>query len=222
MAHNLGRGRSKHRSPENRDKFYARSKSGGRLMCFYCGKLGHFQRNCRHLKQDKGITDDIEPSKISDDKNTSAIATIEEELLFICEQSSVNLANVDCSWLVDSGATFHLNPKRECFSSNTAGDYGYVRMGNDGECKIMGIGNVCLLTSTGCTLMLNDVHHVPNVRLNLISVGRLDDVGYNGSFHNGTWKFSKRGLIVTRSQKQNMLYVMHARLCRDEANVVAD
>ena len=134
----------------------------------------------------------------------------------------MNLANVECSWVVASSGSFHLTPKRECFSSHRTGDYGYVRMGNDGQWKIMGIGNVCLLTSTGCTLMLNDVHHVPNVRLNLISVGRLDDVGYNGSFHNGTWKFSKRGLIVTRSQKQNMLYVMHARLCRDEENVVAD
>ena len=52
-------------------------------------------------------------------------------------------------------------------------------MGNDGECKIVGIGNVCLLTSIGCRLMLKDVHHVPDVRLNIISVGRLDDEGYN-------------------------------------------
>ena len=44
-------------------------------------------------------------------------------------------------------------------------------MGNDGECKIMGIGNVCLLTSTGCRLMLKDVSHVPDVKLNLILVG---------------------------------------------------
>ena len=62
-------------------------------MYFYCGKLGHFQRNCQHLNHDKGTVDD-EPSKIYDDKNTSAIATSEEELLFICEQANVNLANV--------------------------------------------------------------------------------------------------------------------------------
>ena len=45
----------------------------------------------------------------------------------------MNLANAECSWVVDSGASFHLNPKRECFSSYKTGDYGYVRMGNDGE-----------------------------------------------------------------------------------------
>ena len=77
----------------------------------------------------------------------------------------------------------------------------------------MGIGNVCLLTSTSWRLMLKDVHHVPDVRLNLISAGRLGDEGYSGSFHNGTCKFSKGRLILARAQKQNTRYVMHARLC---------
>ena len=58
--------------------------------------------------------------------------------------------------------------------------------------------------------------------LNMISTGWLDDEGYNGSFHNGARKFCKGSLIVARAQKQNTFYVMHARLCRDEANVVAD
>ena len=92
-------------------------------------------------------------------------------MLFICEQASVNLANIECSWVVDSDASFHLTPKREYFSSYIVSDYGYVRMGNDGECKILGIVNVCLLTSTGYRLMLKDVRHVPDVRLNL---NRLD------------------------------------------------
>jgi hypothetical protein len=148
------------------------------------------------------MTDEVESGKISDDKNTSAIATSEEEmLLYICEQASVNLANVECSWIVDSGASFQLTPKRECFSSYIAGDYGYVRMGNEDECKIVGIGNVCLLTSNSCRLKLKDVCHVPDVRLNLISVGRLDDEGYSGGFQNGTWKFCQRSLIVARAQK---------------------
>ena len=34
VAQNLGRGRSKHRSPQNKDKSHARSKSRGRLTCF--------------------------------------------------------------------------------------------------------------------------------------------------------------------------------------------
>ena len=77
-----------------------------------------------------GIVDDVEPIKNYDEQNTSTIATSEEELLF---QASVNPSNLECSWVVDSGASFHLTPKREWLSSYTTGDYGYVKMGNDYE-----------------------------------------------------------------------------------------
>ena len=63
---------------------------------------------------------------------------------------------------------------------------------------------------------------MPDIRLNLISTERLDDEGYSGSFQNGTWNFCKGSLIVARAQKQGTLYVMHAKLSKDEANVAAD
>ena len=143
----------------------------GKLTCFYCGKLGHFQKNCQHFKRDKRNDGSTEQNKISEEKNTSAIVASEEELLFISEQACVNLASDECTWVVDSDTSFHLNPKRECFSSYASGDYGYVMMGNDGSCRIVGIGNVCLLMFIGCKIMLKDVCHVLDVRLNLISIG---------------------------------------------------
>ena len=50
----------------------------------------------------------------------------------------------------------------------------------------------------------------------------MHDEGDNGSFHNGMWKFCKGSLIVAEAQKQGTLYVMHAKLCEDEANMAAD
>ena len=71
-------------------------------------------------------------------------------------------------------------------------------------------------------LTLRKVRHVPNIKLNLISTGRMDDEGYNGSFRNGKWKICKGNLIVARAQKQGTMYVMHAKLCKYEANGAAD
>ena len=71
------------------------------------------------------------------------------------------------------------------FSCYTYGDYGHVKMGNDGSCKIVGMGNVCLMTSTGCRMMLRDVRHIPDVRLNMISIGRRDEEGLSAIFQNG-------------------------------------
>ena len=43
---------------------------------------------------------------------------------------------------------------------------------------------------------MRDVRHIPEVRLNLISAGRLDDEGYIVSIQNGVMKFYKGNLIV--------------------------
>ena len=83
--------------------------------------------------------------KIFEYKNTSVIASSEEELFFIrlSQHSCVNLENDESTWVVNLGASFHLNCKRECFSSYIAGDYDYVKMGNDGECKMVSL-EVCV------------------------------------------------------------------------------
>ena len=72
----------------------------------------------------------MEPKKIPDRKNTSAIAVSEEELLLMSEQSEVNLTGEESTWVVDSGASFHLTPDRKCFSSYRTGELGSVKMGN--------------------------------------------------------------------------------------------
>ena len=59
------RGRQRNRSPQNREKSGTRSKSRGRPTCFYCGKPGHFQKNCRHFRKDKE-TDDTDSKRSMD------------------------------------------------------------------------------------------------------------------------------------------------------------
>ena len=70
--------------------------------------------------------------------------------------------------------------------------------------------------------MFKDVRHIPEVRLNLISAGRLDDEGYTGSIRNGVMKLSKGSLIVARARKVNTMYLMNVRLCPEEVNVASD
>ena len=95
-------------------------------------------------------------------------------------------------------------------------------MGDNGECKVAVVRSVCLMTSTGCRLTLKNVRHVPNIRLNLISTGKMDDEGYSGSFRNGKWKFCRGNLIAARAQKEGTLYMMNARLCKSKVNVAVN
>ncbi|PKI76110.1 hypothetical protein CRG98_003471 [Punica granatum] len=50
----------------------------------------------------------------------------------------------------------------------------------------------------GCKLFLKKVRHVPEIRLDLISMGQLDDEGFSNKFSSGRWKLSKGSLIMVR------------------------
>lgn len=66
-------------------------------------------------------------------------------------------------------------------------EFGIVRMGNANIAKVAGTGDVCLKTNNGTHFLLKDVRHIPDIRLNLISTGRLDDEGFCSTFANGLW-----------------------------------
>ena len=87
--------------------------------------------------------------------------------------------------MIDSGVSFHIIAHRDYFTSYVNGGYGHVWIGNEGASKIVGIRNICLETSIGYKFLLKDVRHVPDIRLNLISTGKLDVDGYTNQFGEG-------------------------------------
>ena len=98
------------------------------------------------------------------------------------DERSVNLTCQTSDWVIDSCAPFHVTIHRDFFTSNVNSDYGHVRMGNEGPSKIVGIRDIGLKTKIGCKLLLKDIRHIPNIRLNLISISKLDDDGYINQF----------------------------------------
>ena len=81
-------------------------------------------------------------------------------------------------------------PWKDFFTFYTFGDFGSVRMGNDGSAKAIGMGDVHLETSNGTVLILKNVKHIPNIRMNLISTGKLNDEGFNNTFCDSQWKLT--------------------------------
>ena len=71
-------------------------------------------------------------------------------------------------------------------------------MGNASSSKIVGVGEVQIKTNVGCTMVLKDVRHIPDLRLNLISGTALDRQGYDSYFSKGTWKLSQGAMVVAR------------------------
>ena len=101
------------------------------------------------------------------------------------DDSSINPTCHTNDWVIDSGASFHVIAHCDYFKSYVNGGYGYVRMGNEGASKIVGIRDIFLKTNVGCKLLLKNVRHIPDIRLNLIFTGKLDDDGYTNQFGEG-------------------------------------
>ncbi|GMH29833.1 hypothetical protein Nepgr_031676 [Nepenthes gracilis] len=100
--------------------------------------------------------------------------------------------------------------KRGLFTSYTPGNFGVIRMGNEGTSQVVGKGDVVLTNNNGTKLILKDVRHVPNINLNIISASRLDDEDYYSTFYEGKWKLARGSLVVAREIRCSGLYIIKA------------
>ena len=211
------RSRSKSKGPRgHRDQ----SKSRERRSCYNCGKPGHLKKNCRFLKKESKDKNQNQEN----DRNTAATtSTSDDEITLLCDQGECcHIAEPDEEWIVDSAASYHCVPKREYFTTYRAGDFGHVNMGNKSTSQIMGIGDIHLQTGVGCTLILKDVRHIPDIRLNLISVSVLDKEGLEHSMKGGRWKLTKGSLVVARGKLCCTLYKTYVKVCKGQLNAVED
>ena len=94
-------------------------------------------------------------------------------------------------WIIDSAASHHVIPTKGLFATYKACDFSVVKMGNSNYSKIVGIGDVCIKTNVGCTLILKDVRHVPDLRMNVLYTLAMDRASYCNHLGNERWKLSK-------------------------------
>lgn len=76
----------------------------------------------------------------------------------------------------------------------------------------MGKDDICLETNTNCYLTLEDVRHVSDMHLNLISIGLLDEEGYTSVFGDKKWKPTKSYFVISRGKKVSNFYVIETKV----------
>ncbi|WKA06698.1 hypothetical protein VitviT2T_024587 [Vitis vinifera] len=215
------RGRSKSRGPKNRDRSKSKTNKFANVECHYCHLKGHIRKYCRQLKRD------MKQGKVKEKKNDNGgeddqVATTTSDFLIVYDNDVVNFACQETSWVIDSGASIHATPRKDFFTSYTSGDFGSVRMGNDGSAKSIGIGDVRLETSNGTMLTLKNVKHISDIRMNLISTGKLDDEGFCNTFRDSQWKLTRGSMVIAKGNKSSSLYLMQARVIDSSINAVDD
>ncbi|XP_071912215.1 uncharacterized protein [Coffea arabica] len=125
--------------------------------------------------------------------------------------SQVNIAANVKEWVVDSGATRHICANREAFSSYTPiGDNEeVVYLGDSRTANVLGKSKVFLKLTSGKTLALNDVLHMPNIRANLVSVALQGKVGVKVSFEFGKIIMTKNNVFMGKGYCNQGLFVLN-------------
>ena len=72
---------------------------------------------------------------------------------------------------------------------------------------VVGMGDVRILLPNGSVWLLEKVRHIPELRRNLISVGKLDDERHAILFVGGTWKVTKGARVLAVGKKTGTLYM---------------
>ena len=124
-------------------------------------------------------------------------------------------------WVLDTGASYHMTPRREWFSEYTEVLDNKIKMANDFACKIVGIGSIKLRTHDGRFCTLNKVRHVPSMTKNLISVSLLDSRGFKYSGGDGVLNVYRGSDVILKGFMNGTLYLLKGTTVTGSANVAS-
>jgi hypothetical protein len=131
---------------------------------------------------------------LEDDPNILNVeSTTEAEVLLTTEDAT--------SWLLDSGASYHVTSFRTQFRTYTTQSLDPVHIGNSQHCAVIGIGIVELNLPGGSTIILHDVRHVSDLTRSLISAGQLNEADFRTRFSSGEWSIHKGNLLLARGAR---------------------
>lgn len=121
-------------------------------------------------------------------------------------------------WVLDSGCTFHITPRKEVLSEFEECEGNKVMMGNNSYCMVKGKGKVTIQNPDGSIVMLSNVRYMPEMGRNLISYGQLEQSGCRYTGKNYQVEFYKGDKKVLTGKYSNGLYYLQGTVKPAEAN----
>ena len=151
--------------PADERAYVAKTKQRGwkdsnrkRVTCYYCGKQGHIQKDCR---------------KKAADSQGGSISRKPAAPASVALAASVNEAGrTACTWVVDSGASRHMASDPRLLQDLKLDQSGAsVTYGNGARVTVAGTGTAFIRTPESPQgIQLRDVLYVPAAKFNLFSI----------------------------------------------------
>uniref|UniRef100_A0A803PVB6 Integrase catalytic domain-containing protein n=1 Tax=Cannabis sativa TaxID=3483 RepID=A0A803PVB6_CANSA len=104
----------------------------------------------------------------------------------------------ECEWILDSGCSFHVKPRRELFSDIKKIEGGSVLLGDNKACKISGMGSVLITMNDGQVKLIQEVMEAVLGKTNLVV--KNSDRDNTRLWHMRLGHVSERGLYELEKQ----------------------
>ena len=189
-----------------------KSRQGPKKMigpCHYCGRMGHFRRDCWDLSKLK----EKKSKKHSTRNMTEAVSSDGDALL-----TSHVLVGMSTGWIVDWWATSHMCTSRKLFV-----EYRMLQ-----KAEMVTIGDGRRLEAVGCGMIhlwmklpdekiiscqLQEVLHVPDLTYNLVSVSKASEAGKLTKFDNlGCHILNCKSKLIDMARKFGSLYFLNCQM----------
>ncbi|XP_028096838.1 uncharacterized protein LOC114296712 [Camellia sinensis] len=185
-----GKGRDNHQSGNQESKPFDKSK----VKCYRCQRYGHYRSECRtKLYQERGA------------KSNFAEKEEEVSLLMACNITEDTHKRM---WYLDTGSSNHMCGNKSIFSELDESFHSTVKFGDDSTISVMGKGTIQIQTSKSAKQTISNVFYVPGLKTNLLSVGQLQEKGYEIIIKEGTCRIHdpKMGLITQVNMTSNRIF----------------
>lgn len=131
-------------------------------------------------------------------------------VVHLAEKDVVPIDCPDGVWVLDTGASNHMTGNRSALTHLDNSVRGTVRFGDGSYVEIHGLGSMVMQGRHEQHKVLTDVFYIPKLKSNIISLGQLEERGFEVSLKNGRLKVldSEGTLLISAPRTGNRLYTI--------------
>jgi hypothetical protein len=131
-------------------------------------------------------------------------------LSHLSEEKVVHAVCLGEVWVLDTRASNHMTGTKSTLTQLDDIVSGSVKFGDGSTVKICGLGSVVMKTRQGDHKVLTSVYYIPQLKSNIISLGQLEEAGYDIRLFAGRLKVFDLdyNLLVSAPRTGNRLYTV--------------
>ncbi|XP_057993731.1 uncharacterized protein LOC131174435 [Hevea brasiliensis] len=104
-------------------------------------------------------------------------------------------------WLIDSTCLFHICSKNEWFNVIEEKKGENVKLAKEKKMEVERVGRMKIKLHGDRVKLFNEVRYIPKFERNLISLGKIDSLGYGNSIQGEVIRVSQSALVIMKGEK---------------------